>query len=152
MAGNTAKHLSYSEAWRRIDRAISERFYFEAVSLQESIIADRLLSFVKGREPESRVNVRTNFGELIRHWRRLAHDLPLDSLGKDLGSRVEVWRSRRNEVVHGLVKSEPGQPTAAVGTFIERCRETAVDGRALGREVQRWHQRSLRGARAKSAT
>ena len=140
MSGNTAKYLSYAEAWRRIDRAISEGFYFEAVTLQEGIIADRLLSFAKGVEPASKLHVRTNLAELIKRWRQLAGDLPRDSSEVDLGFRVDAWRRQRNEVVHGLVKSEPGQATEPVGAFIERCREAAVDGRVLAKEVQLWHK------------
>ncbi len=151
MAGNKAKYLSYSEAWRRIERAVAAGFYFEAVTLQESIIADRLLSFVKGVEPACKVQVSTNFGELIGHWRRLAGALPEDDAGTDLGSRVEAWRSQRNEVVHGLVKSSPGEPTQPVGAFIERCQATAVGGRRLAREVLLWHKHQLRSARTKGA-
>ena len=151
MAGNREKYLSYSEAWRRIDSAIAAGFYFEAVTLQESIIADRLLSFIKGVEPTCKVKANTNFGELIKNWRRLAGTLPHDDAGTDLGSRVEAWRSRRNEVVHGLVKSAPGEPTQSVDAFIEGCQATAVSGRGLAREVLAWHQRQLRSLRTKGA-
>ena len=44
--GNAAEYFSYAEAWVRIREARGSGFHLEAVTLQESIIADRLLSFL----------------------------------------------------------------------------------------------------------
>jgi len=43
---NIRKYLSYKEAYSRMDKAIKNGFYFEAITIQESILSDRLLSFV----------------------------------------------------------------------------------------------------------
>jgi hypothetical protein len=44
--GNTAKFFSYAAAWGWIKRAIAHRFFLEAVTLEESIVADRLISYL----------------------------------------------------------------------------------------------------------
>ena len=44
--GNGPKYFSYREAWGRINKAQAYGFYLEAVTLHESIIADRLISFL----------------------------------------------------------------------------------------------------------
>lgn len=76
MSRSTSKHLSYAEAWRRIKNATESGFHFEAVTLCESIISDRLLSYVRGANPASGANTHTPFGVLISEWRKLAKSLP----------------------------------------------------------------------------
>ena len=43
---NANKYFSYSAAWVRIKRARGSGFYLEAVTPEESIMADRLVSFL----------------------------------------------------------------------------------------------------------
>jgi len=43
---NAMRYFSYKEAWVRIKKAQGSGFYLEAVTLEESIIADRLISFL----------------------------------------------------------------------------------------------------------
>src|ERR1039458_9885579 len=67
---NANKYFSYSEAWVRIKKARGFGFYLEAITLEESIIADRLVSFlvcVGGIQAESRVE-KYSFGQLIQLW------------------------------------------------------------------------------------
>lgn len=98
MATNTAKYLSYAEAWRRIKAATAQGFHFEVVTLCESIISDRLLSYVRGINPSGRVNVRTPFASLISEWRNLAgKDIPPYGTS-NLGAAVSTWRVERNTV------------------------------------------------------
>lgn len=149
MTTNTAKYLSYAEAWRRIRAATDKGFYFEAVTLCESIISDRLLSYIKGVNPQSKANVRTTFATLISEWRKLAGG-PIPANGiSDLGADVDTWRNERNAVVHSLTKSEPGTPTSQLTPFITRTEQTAKAGASLARAVSNWHQRELTSHRKK---
>lgn len=45
-AGDRAKYLSYAEAWARIRLASRQGFFLEAVTVEESIISDRLTSYL----------------------------------------------------------------------------------------------------------
>jgi len=151
MATNTAKYLSYAEAWRRIKAATAQGFHFEVVTLCESIISDRLLSYVRGFNPSSKANVRTQFASLISEWRKLAvRDLPPYG-ASDLGAAVNTWREERNAVVHSLTKSEPGTPTSQLQSFITRAEQAAKAGEGLARAVSNWHKRRLVSHRKKQA-
>lgn len=147
MAGNSSKYLSYKEAWRRIDSSMESGTYFEAVTLCESIIADRLLSYVLGCDPTSKVNIHTNFSNLIAAWRKLAGKLPAIS-GVDLGAAVDSWRKERNTIVHGLTKSMPGTPTDTLEPFMARAESAARDGAILARALSNWHRKQLAAHRA----
>ena len=146
MTGNQAKYLSYAEAWRRINAAITNQFYFEAVTISESIISDRLLSYVSGVGPSSRLKTTTPFAHVIAEWRRLAGTLPSDPKHGDLGVAVDAWRIDRNKIVHGLVKSTPGTPTPNVNVFLNDAKRTAEEGKRLARKVSDWHKSELRRA------
>lgn len=140
---NTAKYLSYKAAWGRINQAQAGGFSFEVVTLCESIISDRLLSFVLGVAPNMNVNVRASFSDLIKLWRSHASPRPVTKDGSDLISAIDAWRLKRNSVVHGMTKALPGQPTEPVSTFVERAADAASDGIRLAKEVQSWHRKQL---------
>jgi hypothetical protein len=145
---NTNKYLSYTKAWELINAALKEGFHLEAVAVEESIISDRILSYVAALAPSTKLGPKSNFGELISKWRKLAGASLIIADGTDLGAEVDAWRDQRNRVIHGLVKSSPGTPTEEVDTFMERSREAAEKGKSLARAVQNWHQKILRASRS----
>ena len=143
MTTNTAKYLSYAEAWRRIKDANSQGFYFEVVTLCESIISDRLLSYVRGADATNKATIQTPFSNLIAQWRKIASgNLPAQG-NSDLGAAVDAWRVERNTIIHGLTKSEPGTPTSQVQPFIARAEQAAKTGAVLARAVSSWQRRQL---------
>lgn len=147
MEKNIAKFLSYKEAWRRIKTANEQGFYFEVVTLCESIISDRLLAYVRGANPNSRSNITTPFGKLIAEWRRLAGEDLTRRDGSNLGEMVDAWRKERNLVIHGIAKSLPGTATEKLPSFIERAKTAACNGSKLATEVSNWQRRRLRAYR-----
>ncbi|OHE57631.1 MAG: hypothetical protein A2Z47_13205 [Thermodesulfovibrio sp. RBG_19FT_COMBO_42_12] len=138
---NTAKYLSYKAAWERISSAIEHGFYLEAVALCESIISDRLISYVHGVTGKH-VKLETQFNHLIGLWRTNAGVIAWKD-HVDLADSVDLWRTKRNMVVHGLVKSAPRKPTQNVESFIELARTSAEQGRELAKAVSAWHKKQL---------
>lgn len=67
--GNGAKYLSYREAWARIKLARRQGFFLEAVTIEESIISDRLLSFLeKGCGLTLRDATKGNLNQIVQKW------------------------------------------------------------------------------------
>ena len=64
----------------------------------------------------------------------------------DLGAAVDEWRKERNAIVHGIVKSNPGEPTQNIQSFLARAERAANEGKSLARAVSDWHQGELRRA------
>ena len=139
-AGNASKFFSYSEAWVRIKKARAFGFYLEAVTLEESIIADRLISYlvcVGEIQAESRVE-KCSFGQLIQLWRkRVSQPIPAKYF-PDLRSAVDDWRDHRNRVVHGMVKSMPGARHPDVVDFLKEAEFVAFQGEALAHALSDW--------------
>lgn len=103
---NTTKYESYAEAWRRMKIATEAGFYLEAITIQESIIFDRLRSFVE-YAGSMKIKDKTPYSVLIpqlegvlnkdsKNDRRWPND-------KELVERLKEWVDRRNRALHRIV-------------------------------------------------
>lgn len=141
---NIKKYESYKYAFERLKEAIDQEFFLEAVVISESIISDRLISYLVVRHQELKTsdklpNTRTSFGTLIQKWQQIDQKVSYkdwDDLIKD----VDKWRIDRNECAHALVKSNPGSSTHSVEEFVNKSRNCALIGIKLARAVCSWTQ------------
>jgi len=138
------KFERYTEAFSRIDSSIKSGHYFEAITIEESIINDRVASFLSATESLSNKYIyRQGFASLIMLWK-----LSIKNPGsvwedcEDLISKVNKWRVKRNTYIHGLVKF-PYQQAKVVETmkFIKGAKLTALEGKELSRRVSEWRKR-----------
>jgi hypothetical protein len=126
--GKQREHL-YGSAFSRIDEAIDEGYYLEAITLVESLISDRLES----RLGELRGDA-TGFkplGNLVRKMKSEETDSELKNI---VSNKVDNWRDRRNTALHEMVKIEKGEKV----DWDERMKNNksvAVDGKEIVREV-----------------
>lgn len=145
--GNGAKYLSYREAWAQIKLASRNGYFLEAVTIEESIISDRLLSFLEKRFGLALKDAtKGNFNQMIQKWYDIAIDRhagvtdEIEALNA-LNERLHVWRSGRNEVVHGMVKSKASQHEDHIDNFLLAAEAHARSGEKLAREVDAWVRR-----------
>ena len=138
------KKERYIEAYARIESSIKTKHYFEAITIEESIISDRLASFLEatGTLKTDQIH-RQSFANLIMLW-RLATNNPgsIWEECKELISKVDSWRGQRNKYVHGLVKF-PFQKANIPNTadFIKGAEKTAIEGKELANQVSDWRKR-----------
>ncbi|HIF9333772.1 TPA: hypothetical protein ACX6R1_000803 [Photobacterium damselae] len=140
------KQERYIEAYNRIDSSIKSKHFFEAITIEESIISDRLASFLEATDTLKSDQIqRQNFSSLIMLW-QLATKTPgaiwenCDSLIQ----KTDKWRKERNKYVHGLVKF-PSQKANIPNTkdFIAGAEQTAIDGKKLAQEISNWRKRQV---------
>jgi Arc/MetJ-type ribon-helix-helix transcriptional regulator len=146
--GNSNKYESYREAWSRIKQAQENQFFLEAITIQESIISDRLISFltnpkVKKSLSKNKYGNWPSFGELIKHWRSespegVKYGKSPDQI--DLIEAVDQWRNNRNDAIHAIAKSDPGEPTQDIDIFLKQAQEVAERGEYLAKAVCSWHR------------
>ena len=116
--GNIGLFERYRDAWRRINSAIKLGFYFEAIAIEESILSNRIISFLYGVRKLGQVTIRgrsPRFVCLIKLWREACEE----SRGYwqnpgDLIDRVNAWRAKRNDAVHALTRAFPGEALQSV--------------------------------------
>jgi len=137
---NIVKGASFTYAFRRINESLKSGYHLEAVTLAESIISDRLLSFVKHHN--HKVNVKTTFRDLIKFAKKLNNTTLLTKDGVDLFVALDEWREKRNRCIHSVAKSEPDEPTRPVDVFLEMSEECAVKGKSLARLTCEWHKKA----------
>jgi hypothetical protein len=145
MPKDLTRYWRYREAWRRIKCADEQGFHFETVTLCESIISGRLLSYIVGVSPESKPG--KTFFDLIIKWRNLVNERPDDRPpqlnGIDLVEAVDSWRVERNKVIHSLAKLPPGGDPESLEKFMERAKNAAIEGAKLAKAVKKWHKERL---------
>lgn len=145
--GNAAKHYSYREAWARIGAAQGHGFYLEAVTLVESMITDRLISHlsrVGALTRQTELHKYPSLSRLIQMW-RVQCPTPIAARHfTDLQAAVDTWRQTRNKVVHGMVKSHPGEATDGIDDFLAAAKVTAAEGVILARAVHNWSRQFKR--------
>jgi len=134
-AKNSTKYWSYIEAFDRMESAQKLGFFLEVVTIAESIISDRLLSFLwkRGSLDASKHDVTTSFGKLIEKWKAY------DAADTTLAEKVDTWRKKRNTVVHSIVKSIPGTEHSDIDDFLAQAEKTATEGKELAEEVRTWY-------------
>ena len=141
--GNVAKYFSYREAWGRIKQSIACGYYLEAVTLEESIISDRLISYlvrVGAAKSDSKLQTQP-LARLIKEWKNHVPEAICDSFCHDLQSEIDEWRVRRNEVVHSMVKSIPGTEHHDVLNFKKEAELVALKGERLAKSLCNWYKK-----------
>jgi len=141
-SGNEEKYHSYREAWARINAALDEGFYFEAVTIEESIITDRLISHLVGVgaiDREEEPDDYDTFHNLLTKWRNTGSHPIQKREFEDLQGATFNWKKQRNTVIHQIAKSSPGDPTEPIDDFLETAKEAAERGEELARAIDRWH-------------
>ncbi|MFZ0244250.1 hypothetical protein [Candidatus Binatus sp.] len=153
--GNVKLRDRYQNAWERIDGALEQGFYFEAIAVEESILSNRITSFLYGiksltaADLEGRTATRKkrfwSLDQLIKLWRKAKEEGLVLEDSVCLIDRANDWRCRRNRALHELTKSFPGKPPEAdLCVFVDDVRETAQLGKRLASDVSNWHKRQKR--------
>lgn len=113
----------YKSAVEHCKKAMEEDFYLEAITIIESMIADRLESRVAWLSNQ-KIRQLTNLGPLIKTIKK---DYPLEySEHTELFENLDTWRKDRNKFIHEMVKIEDGSESFEIR--LTNAKKTAVDG------------------------
>jgi hypothetical protein len=141
---NFEKQNSYKVAWERMDQAIDQGFFLEAVAIQESMIFDRLRSFLVFYE-QAEIDNRVPLKKIVRRWQdalnRMVKDDRAFSFDGNLVLNTIAWVDDRNAVIHTIVRSQPGQPTREIVDFLVHAEETARAGKIIARSISDWFRK-----------
>lgn len=150
---NLPKHEAYTVAWERMNEAIKQGFFLEAVAIQESIIFDRLRSFVAFIEGVD-IDNRAPLKKIVRRWQdalnRIDNTGGVYTVDFDLVLETLSWVDDRNLVIHTIVRSQPGEPTRDVNEFLKHAEKTALDGKRISRQISDWFRRQKAMSRNQS--
>jgi len=123
------RYLRYKLAFDRLDEALEEGWLLEAISLEESIITDRLISILDTNGET--VSRRQSLGRLISQA-KMALTGSSALVEGDLFHELEQWRDARNECVHAFCKlDDHAYADNSAEIFSDKMMETAQTGREL---------------------
>lgn len=153
------KYESYKEANNLLNDARENNDLprcIAAIAVCESIIADRLQSYLKFKAPEIFIEkgkekkfVATGkmVTECLKHFPEFKIDVNSKNFGKvesiNLFKDLQTWLKSRNEICHGFVKSKPGTPTKEICAFHKAAIQAAEEGFKLTKLVSKWHKQQL---------
>ena len=132
VAGNgigPRRHALYREAFSRISNAIRDGYFLEAITLTESLLADRL---------ESRatflLKCEFSFKTLEKLIDKLETEEPDKDLCKLIKDNVAAWKVQRNTALHEIAKIEDGDTRSWDERMVE-LKGTASLGLSILRKV-----------------
>ena len=153
------KYESYKEANNLLNDARENNDLprcIAAIAVCESIIADRLQSFLMFKAPDiffergkEKKFVATGImvSESLKHFPELKIHVNSKNHGKvkstSLFLDIKTWLNSRNDICHGFVKSKPGTPTKEISAFHKAAIKAAEDGIRLTKLVSKWHKQQL---------
>ncbi len=127
-----------------------------AITVCESIIADRLQSFLMFKSPEifSERGKEKKFvatsrmsAECLKHFPDFKIDMNTKKYGKlqtiNLFQDTQSWLLSRNNICHGFVKTKPGTPTEEVSVFHKNAIKAAEHGFKLTKLINKWHKQQF---------
>ncbi len=132
---NQQKYENYKEQFKRLNRALSNGFYLEAIFIAYAVIEDRTESalrhvgkyeaYVKSRGRysvtlDSKISYIQN---IAREKKHVFHRFFSDSLLED----VKLWKDARNRLIHALLKQQ------LTGEDVRSCAE---QGATLAKTVR----------------
>ena len=139
MEKNITKYESYKNAYEQIDAAIAAGFYLEAITIEESIMTDRLFRFCRDHGLRHSWDRATLGSEIKLINEKMVGKTEVTDLDF-IGNLEEFW-GNRNKCLHQIVKSEPGTSTQDFHEMLTLARKTAVDGKTLCKKVSNWSKK-----------
>ena len=150
---NYAKRDSYALAFKMIDDALKYGCPLQAITIEESILTDRLSSVlnagIEGGKPYK------TLGAVLLAWKpKSPKQKPhpnarlFDAEIEKFYIRLDNWRKDRNKLLHGLAKSFQGEgPEIPATDFTQHAMDTAIEGLKLVKKIKNWVQNQVRKAK-----
>ena len=116
-------------AQKKIEHAIKEEFFLEAIALLESCISDRLslLLYLHKKKVKSK-----SFSNLIEMAKKVIPDMLLEALN--------AWRSDRNKCIHNMVRFSPFEDLPCWNELEEYAHKTADEGLEILVSLNEWFE------------
>lgn len=157
--GNVAKRDAYALAHQMMKDAIEKECPLQAITIEESILSDRLWSTLNvGRTVSATEFKNMTLGKALREWRpgskvreskgnpnRMRFDEEMNECYLELSQ----WWTDRCELLHEIAKSLQGEgPKVPAKIFLKRAMDVAIVGSTLVRIVENWTAKQIRRNRS----
>lgn len=151
---NREKEASYRLAYSMINDALRKDCPLQAITIEESILADRLWSTLNvDRSPTEKMGT---LGLALNQWQpgldkngnpisANRNAALFDQEMEDICYLIRHWWNERNLLLHGIVKSPQGTgPGIKAADYQHRAYMAALAGLCLSNKVKNWVSKKVR--------
>lgn len=129
------KQELYKQAHGAIKGALQNHAWLEAIVTEESIISDRIESYLAAHR---NIKEMQPLGRNIERFEKYVNlEFPEN---RELLADLKEWRTSRNFAVHMMVKIEEGQDLDW-SARVNLVKQSAIKGAALANRVKNWSRR-----------
>lgn len=129
------RNMAWESALLRINNAINDKYYLEAITLSENFISNMLYNYLLSK---GKVNSELNFNSLIQKCRQhLSQPSEMELI-----EQVDSWRKSRNHAIHNFISSSIDDLTENTDKLTEISIETAKLGQQLTGQILEWYRSS----------
>ena len=128
---NIQKQLNYREQFKRLDKALNNNFYLEALFIEYAIMEDRTESILRyeGNEIKVKDGGFVSINRKLNKIKKIAEakgSLPARYFSNDSIDCILVWKEERNRMIHALMKQS---------LTTEELADLAFEGKDLCRQL-----------------
>ncbi len=125
---NQQKYYNYKVQSQRLKKALSNRFYLEAIFIEYAIMEDRTASILRyeGNSLKPKDNGVVTLNQKVNKIKKIAENkkgIPRRYFTNELMDEILEWKNRRNSLIHALVKQSLS--TEELKAFAEEGNELA---------------------------
>ena len=131
LSPNLQKQLNYREQFKRLDKALNNNFYLEALFIEYAIMEDRTESILRyeGNEIKVKEGSFISINRKLDKIKKIAEQrksLPERYFSDNLIECIQLWKDERNRMIHALMKQS---------LTTEELTELALEGKILCRKL-----------------
>ena len=109
LSPNIQKQLNYREQFKRLDKALNNNFYLEALFIEYAIMEDRTESILRyeGNEIKVKEGSFISINRKLDKIKKIAEQrksLPERYFSDNLIECIQLWKDERNRMIHALMK------------------------------------------------
>lgn len=130
-----ARHNSYQSALRRIQKAIQDGYFLEAITLEECLISNCIYNYLANTDA---IKNNSSFSELLKKARE--NTRAVDSLTAETIEQIDSWRRSRNTAIHGFISATSESLDQSHSAFTQLAKTTADEGKLLCEKVTCWYE------------
>ncbi len=117
---NMQKYENYKEQMGRLKKAMSAKFYLEAIFIEQAILEDRIESVLRhsGKFNPEKHNTLDRKLSRLGEMQRQKNGLVKKYFSDELFEEIYTWKKERNTLIHALMKQQ--LHTEDLSSFAER--------------------------------
>lgn len=129
------RHRSYKAALGQIKKAVKDKYYLEAIVLEECLISNCIFNYLEGNN--IRLTSQT-FHALLDKIMTINVSLPAQQ--STLFEDIDKWRKGRNTAIHGFITSQSNELKKARVSFPILTESIAKQGEGYCKSIIDWYE------------